>query len=146
MREVERAAGIIKQAAACFTDWREPGKIEHSVEELTGQRLYALALGCEDLNDHENLRHDPLLATLVGKADPGGMDRRRERDRGKPLAAPSTLILDLDATDDPLHGNKEEGNRHDKAIHAFISCNRIPYDNCVHRLFAGRGYHFYIDG
>ena len=111
-----------------------------------------MALGYEDLNDHDELRSDPLLATLVGKSDPAGEDRLRERDKGKPLAGKSTLnrleltpengnaknrykkivandgkinqffvdvfvrltgsaperiVLDLDATDDPLHGNQE---------------------------------------
>ena len=65
--------------------------IEHTVEELIAQRVYALALGYEDLNDHDDLRHDPLLATVVGKHDPTGETRRRQRDRGKPLAGKSTL-------------------------------------------------------
>lgn len=152
LREVEKRTGIIRQFAACFRDHRDPARLEHTVEELVAQRLYALALGYEDLNDHEELRHDPLLAVLVEKADPQGEDRRRERDQGQPLAGKSTLnrleltgaevkederykkialdeaavdrtlvevfiaahrevpqeiILDLDSTDDPLHGEQE---------------------------------------
>ena len=147
--EVERQRGILRQFAACFRDGRHPALIEHSVEELVRQRVLALALGYEDLNDHDVLRSDPLLATIVGKADPTGGDRLQEQDRGKPLAgkstlnrlewgavtqdryrkiavdtaavdrffveaflsaheqAPAQIILDLDATDDPVHGQQE---------------------------------------
>jgi hypothetical protein len=91
LREVEARTGIIRQFAACFTDHRDADLIEHTVEELAAQRVYGLALGYEDLLDHDDLRHDPLLAALVGKDDPTGQQRRRERDRGKPLAGKSTL-------------------------------------------------------
>jgi hypothetical protein len=151
LRQVEQITGIIRQFAACFDDHRDPDRIEHTVEELIAQRVYGLALGYEDLNDHDDLRRDPLLATVVGKADPAGATRRRRRDRGKPLAGRSTLnrleltpvgadegsrykkvrcrthdverllatlflqahprppariVLDLDATDDPIHGHQ----------------------------------------
>ena len=152
LREVERLTGILRQFSECFVDHRDPDLIEHTVEELAAQRIYALALGYEDLNDHEQLRADPLLATLVGKADPTGQDRLRSPDRGHPLAGKSTLnrlelspagataesrykkipvsasqveglfvdlflqshatrpppriILDVDATDNPLHGHQ----------------------------------------
>jgi hypothetical protein len=72
-------------------DHRDPERVEHSVPELLAQRVFALALGYEDLNDHDTLRHDPLLAVLVGKADPTGQERRRREDRGKSLAGKSTL-------------------------------------------------------
>ena len=152
LREVDSATKIVQQFAACLEDFRDPALIEHSVSELVGQRIYGLALGYEDLNDHDELRKDPLLATLAGKIDPTGQHRERKRDRGKPLAGKSTLnrleltpcnadrksrykkivvdedaverffvdvflqahpeppdriILDLDATDDPLHGDQE---------------------------------------
>jgi hypothetical protein len=152
LREVEKRTGIIAQFAACFTDHREPERIEHTVKELVAQRVYALALGYEDLNDHDQLRYDPLLAVLAEKEDPTGESRVRERDQGKALAGKSTLnrleltgevvseeerykkiamseaavdrmlvevfleahsqplpemVLDLDATDDPVHGNQE---------------------------------------
>ncbi len=152
LREVERLTGILRQFSDCFVDHRDPDLIEHTVDELVSQRIYALALGYEDLNDHEQLRTDPLLATLVGKADPTGQDRLRSPDRGNPLAGKSTLnrlelspagataesrykkipvatsqveglfvdlflqahaagpppriVLDVDATDDPLHGHQ----------------------------------------
>jgi Transposase DDE domain group 1 len=91
LRAVEQRRGIIRRFAACFEDHREPSATDHSVEELVGQRVYALAAGYEDLNDHDELRHDPLLAAVVGKSDPTGASRRRLRDRGKPLAGSSSL-------------------------------------------------------
>src|SRR5512143_2919626 len=90
LRKTEQLTGIIRQFAACFTDHRNPDRIEHSVMDLLAQRIYALALGYEDLNDHDDLRRDPLLAAVVGKLDPAGQARRRRRDRGKALAGKST--------------------------------------------------------
>jgi hypothetical protein len=91
LKETERRTGIVRRFAGCFRDHRDPERVEHRVEELVGQRVYGLALGYEDVNDHDELRRDPLLATLVGKEDPTGRDRVRERDRGKALAGKSTL-------------------------------------------------------
>ena len=71
LRDVEKRIGILRQFAACFTDYRNPDLIEHQVEEMVAQRIYGLALGYEDLNDHEELRTDPLLAVLVEKSHPG---------------------------------------------------------------------------
>jgi len=71
LREVEKRIGILRQFAPCFTDYRNPDLIEHPVEEMVAQRVYGLALGYEDLNDHEELRNDPLLAVMVEKADRG---------------------------------------------------------------------------
>ncbi len=152
LREVEERRRIIGRFAKCFTDYRDARTVEHTVNELVAQRVYGIALGYEDLNDHDNLRHDPLLAVLVGKEDPSGESRARERDRGKALAGKSTLnrlelnkgtleakerykkivldekavekvlveifldayeeapkriVLDLDATDDLIHGKQE---------------------------------------
>src|SRR5712675_3283953 len=142
LREVEKRIGILHQFAACFSDYRNADLIEHTVQELVAQRVYGLALGYEDLNDHEELRNDPLLAVLVEKSDPSqetlagkstlnrlGLSKetasRKERykkivlDHGAVdrllvdifLEAhreePKEIILDLDATDDPLHGNQE---------------------------------------
>ncbi|MCK4602713.1 MAG: IS1380 family transposase [Phycisphaerae bacterium] len=149
--KTEQAIGLLRRAAKCFVDHRDPDLIEHTVEQLIRQRVFGLALGYEDLNDHDQLRHDPLLATLVGKQDPTGGDRLRKRDRGKALAGRNTLnrleltprgadagsrykkivanagqiesvfvdvflqlhpeppkriVLDLDATDDLLHGDQ----------------------------------------
>jgi len=152
LHRTEQKTGILRQFAACFRDYRHPQRIEHRVRELVRQRVYGLALGYEDLNDHDTLRADPLLAMLAGKSDPEGRQRHRERDRGKAGAGKSTLnrleltpaeagrkaryekieldfaavdellvelyiqsqsrrpdeiVIDLDATDDRLHGNQE---------------------------------------
>jgi len=149
---LDRSYGYLTRFAACFTDYRDAESIEHSTLELLRQRVYALALGYEDLNDHDTLRADPLLAALCGKRDPTGQDRLRAQDRGQALAGKSTLnrleltpaeagaaarykkivadaaaledffiaefvrslpqdtkrvVLDLDATDDPIHGWQE---------------------------------------
>src|SRR3954469_7336862 len=79
LRKTEELTGIVRQFAACFTDHRNPDLVEHTVGELLAQRVYALALGYEDLNDHDGLRSDPLLATVVGKTDPTGETRQRPR-------------------------------------------------------------------
>ena len=142
LREVEKRIGMVRQFAACFRDYRKVDLIEHTVEELVAQRIYGLALGYEDLNDHEELRKDPLLAVLVEKCDPdrewlaGKSTLNRleltpstasAKARYKKIVAdhaavdrlfvdvfltahpqaPAQIILDLDATDDPLHGNQE---------------------------------------
>ena len=90
LREVEAKFGFIAQFARCFTDYRDPDCTTHTLEELLKQRVFGLCLGYEDLNDHEQLRYDPLLAVLVGKKDPLGHDRPG-RDKGKALAGKSTL-------------------------------------------------------
>ena len=86
LREVEKRTGILAQFAACFTDHRNPERLEHTVRELVAQRVYALALGYEDLNDHDQLRQDPLLAVLaeeyVGSPASG---RNRARAEWQPL-------------------------------------------------------------
>ena len=142
LREVEKRVGMLRQFAACFTDYRNPDLIEHKVEEMVAQRVYGLALGYEDLNDHEELRNDPLLAVLVEKADPSSQvlagkstlnrleltkETASRKERYKKIVldhgavdrllvqvfleahqeAPQEIILDLDATDDPLHGKQE---------------------------------------
>jgi hypothetical protein len=157
LRLVEEATGLLRRFSQCFRDHRDPELIEHTVYDLIAQRAYGLALGYEDLNDHDTLRQDPLLAMLVGKSDPTGAQRLRRRDQGKPLAGKSTLnrleltpvgagrdsrykkitadcsaiedlfveyflaahpvppariVLDLDATDDPVHGNQLGGFFH----------------------------------
>ena len=91
LRETDRGIDLLRRFAACLEDRRDPERIAHQVCELVSQRIYALALGYEDLNDHDQLRTDPLLALLAGKADLEGRDRRQERDRGKALAGKSTL-------------------------------------------------------
>ena len=138
----DRAIGLIDRFAACFHDERRADLIEHEVATLVGQRVFGIALGYEDLNDHDQLRHDPVLAVLAGKlrsaaarglraagrqvdAEPAGAEPassrraitrsattpaaiesavRRSVPGGASRAPPKQIILDLDATDDPLHG------------------------------------------
>src|SRR5437764_11075260 len=69
LREVEQRTGILKKFADCFVDYRNREAIEHSVGDLVAQRVYGLCLGYEDLNDHDQLRADPVLAAMVGKTD-----------------------------------------------------------------------------
>jgi len=91
LRALEGKTGLLRRFSECFTDRRDPDRIEHTVEELVKQRVFAIALGDEDLNDHDELRHDPLRAVRVGKRDPTGKHRVRQRDIGKALAGKSTL-------------------------------------------------------
>jgi hypothetical protein len=89
--QVDEGLRLTERFAALFTDHRDPDAIEHSVLELLRQRVYGLALGYEDLTDHDELSRDPLLAAVVGKKDPTGAERVHERDRGRALAGKSTL-------------------------------------------------------
>jgi hypothetical protein len=91
LREVAEKMDLFEQTARCFTDYRDPGRREHEVEQLLAQRVIGLAQGYEDLNDHDELREDPTWATLAGKEDPTGEDRTQEADQGKPLASKATL-------------------------------------------------------
>lgn len=149
---LDRRHGYLERFKSSFKDHRDPDLIEHTVLELLRQRVYGLALGYEDLNDHDQLCRDPLLASVCGKKDPLGRNRLRNKDKGKALSGKSTLnrmeltlaqadagsrykkvvadfdaiedyfiqeyvrslhkkttrvTLDLDATDDPLHGRQE---------------------------------------
>ena len=91
LREVDKRIGLTERLARCFVDYRNPSSVEHDVRTLLAQRVYALALGYEDLNDHDELRRDALLSLAAGKVDPTGAGRVRERDRGAALASSSTL-------------------------------------------------------
>ena len=74
LRQIDRGLGVCRTLTQCFQDRRNPLWVEHSVEQLLSQRIHAVALGYEDLNDHTALRVDPLLALCVGKTDPLGLD------------------------------------------------------------------------
>jgi hypothetical protein len=91
LREIDQKYNIIKDFGNCFTDYRDPKKIEHTVSELLSQRIMGICLGYEDLNDHDELRYDPMIATICNKSDPLGNDRKDIRDKGKALAGKSTL-------------------------------------------------------
>ncbi len=101
LREVNRRLNLLPRLEACFTDHRRADLIEHRVGEMLAQRVYGLGLGYEDLNDHDQLRRDPLLAVLAGKEDVTGEHRRRTEDRGKALAGKSTLDRLEQATEQP---------------------------------------------
>ena len=162
LREIETARGFLERFCACFVDHRDPRYVEHSLSEMISQRVIGLCLGYEDLNDHDELRRDPLLATVCGKLDPSGQQRRQNRDRGAPLAgkstlnrletfgagtlenqkykkvdyigqavdellvdafldnyrkAPESIVLDIDPTDDELHGHQEG-----RFFHGYYDC------------------------
>ena len=91
LRQVDRGLGLIGALAGCFTDTRHPDWVDHSVEQMLAQRIYGMALGYEDLNDHERLRHDPLLAAACEKVDPLGEKRVLPQFCGAALAGASTL-------------------------------------------------------
>ena len=91
LREIDLRHTIVDRFAECFVDHRDPGAVEHPLRDLLAQRTMAIALGYEDLNDHDNLRRDEMLALAVGKVDITGDSRVRQRDRGAPLAGKSTL-------------------------------------------------------
>ena len=139
LRETDRRLNLLSRLAECFLDGRNPLLVEHTVEQLVSQRVYGLALGYEDLNDHEQLRQDPLLRVLAGKSDVEDSPlagkstlNRLELSDGTPsrykkitfwkdaidellvkvfvesyASAPEEIILDVDATDFPLHGEQE---------------------------------------
>jgi hypothetical protein len=127
MREVSQRTGLLRDFAACFTDHRQKDLIEHPLEQLVSQRVLGIACGYEDLTDHDVLRDDVLLSVCSGQADVVGDRRRRMQDKGHALVydaeatdallvntflnthprAPKQIVLDLDATDDPLYGNQE---------------------------------------
>jgi hypothetical protein len=133
-----RGSVASSRPTACFHNERRAHLIEHEVVTLVGQRVFAIALGYEDLNDHDQLRHHPMMAVLAGKlearAPVAGKSTLNRLERSKldptryhkvshnPIAikrllvdlflevdkrAPNEIILDLDATDDPVHGNQE---------------------------------------
>lgn len=108
LRQVDLSLGLTRRLAACFGDHRNRIFVEHAVPELLAQRLYAQALGYEDLNDHQQLRRDPLLATACGKEDPVG--QKRIFHPGPALAAPSTL------------------NRLELSNNKNSRCHKLPHD------------------
>src|ERR1035438_8370793 len=93
LKKLEQRTGIVCRFAACFIDYRKADQIEHPLLDLIRQRVFGLALGYEDLNDHDDLRRDPMLAVALGKDDPKGEQRRRQRDRGKAEAMAQIAAL-----------------------------------------------------
>ena len=175
----DRALGLVDRFAGCFTDGRRAGLIEHAVTTLVRQRVYGIALGYEDLNDHDALRHDPVLAAVNGKLRAGRDDcaalagkstlNRLELTRAgavtryhkighDPAAierlfvdlfvaahatAPAEIVLDLDATDDPVHGQQEG-----RFFHGFYDgyCYLPLYVFCGDHLLVAKPRRSNIDG
>lgn len=166
----DRAIGLAGRLAGCFRDHRRQELVEHGVATLVGQRVFAIALGYEDLNDHDDLRRDPIMAVLAGKlearregcAPAAGKStlNRLELSRGEPTRyhkiayegaaierlfvdlfveahrrPPAQIILDLDATDDPLHGHQEG-----RFFHGYYDCYcYLPlYVFCGRHLLAAK--------
>ena len=174
----DRAIGLIRRFAACFSDARCPELIEHEVATLVGQRVFGIALGYEDLNDHDVLRHDPVHAVLAGKLEAGRKRcapvagkstlNRLELSRPEPTryhkishdgaaierllvdlfleahaAPPEEIVLDLDATDDPIHGGQEG-----RFFHGYYGnyCYLPLYVFCGKHLLASKLRRSNIDG
>jgi hypothetical protein len=166
----DRAIGMMGRFASCFHDERRQDLIEHEIVTLVGQRVFGIALGYEDINDHDDLRHDPLMAVLAGKLEARRKEcapvagkstlNRLELSRLEPTRyhkishnpiaikrllvdlfleaherAPSEIILDLDATDDPVHGNQEG-----RFFHGYYDCYcYLPlYVFCGRHLLAAK--------
>ena len=91
LRDLDGRTGIMDGFAECFTDHRHSSYCDHGVRQMFAQRVYGICLGYEDLNDHEQLRYDPLFAALCGEEDVSGSRRRQIADVGKALAGKSTL-------------------------------------------------------
>jgi Transposase DDE domain group 1 len=174
----DRAIRLTERFASCFTDTRAAELVEHSVTTMVAQRVFGIALGYEDLIDHDELRHDPVLAVLAGKLEAHRSDcaplagkstlNRLELSRPEPTRyhkvshdpaaietlfvdlfleahrrAPQQIILDLDATDDPLHGQQEG-----RFFHGYYDCYcYLPlYIFCGRHLLAARLRRSNIDG
>jgi hypothetical protein len=168
--QTNRAIRLTERFAACFTDTRAAGLVEHQVDTLVMQRVIGIALGYEDLNDHDDLRNDPVLAVLAGKLAAQRSDcaplagkstlNRLELSRAEPTRyhkishdpaaieslfvdlfldahskPPKQIVLDLDATDDPLHGNQEG-----RFFHGYYDCYcYLPlYIFCGRHLLAAK--------
>jgi hypothetical protein len=166
----DRALGLVDRFASCFRDARAAELIEHEVRTLVGQRVFGIALGYEDLIDHDTVRHDPVMAVLAGKLTARRRDcapvagkstlNRLELSRPEPsryhkighdpvaieglfvdlfldahAAAPQQITLDLDATDDPLHGHQEG-----RFFHGYYDCYcYLPlYVFCGRHLLASK--------
>jgi hypothetical protein len=174
----DRAIGLVERFAQCFIDRRRPELIEHLVPTLVGQRVFGIALGYEDIDDHDDLRHDPIMAVLAGKlaarredcAPVAGKSTLNRLELGRGTATryhkiahdaaaieglfvtlfleahktpPKEIVLDLDATDDPLHGHQEG-----RFFHGYYDCYcYLPlYIFCGRHLLAAKLRPANIDG
>lgn len=173
LASTDRAIRLVERFAACFRDGRDRDLIAHSIATMVGQRVFGLALGYEDLNDHDDLRRDPVLGVILGKAvdgtkgplplagkstlnrlehaPSGASDTRYHKIRHDGAAieslfvelfleahgnrAPREIVLDVDATDDPLHGHQEG-----RFFHGYYDgyCYLPLYVFCGRHLLAAR--------
>ena len=108
LRDMDNHLNFSQRISRCFIDNRNPRFVEHRLQELIAQRLLGLCAGYEDLNDHNRLRLDPLIAVAVGKAEPSGRERTNPQDKGKTLAGASTL--------NRLELGNQKGNAHYRKI------------------------------
>ena len=179
LSRLDRGIGLVERFAGCFDDRRNADLIEHSVKMLVGQRVLGIALGYEDVNDHDELRHDPALAATLGRVAarrsrcaalagkstlnrlehaPSGGAERYHRIGHVPEAieallvdvfleahaeAPEEIVLDLDATDDLIHGNQEG-----RFYHGYYGgyCYLPLYVFCGRHLLASKLRRSNIDG
>ena len=174
----DRSLDLVRRLSGCFRDARNPRFIEHSVATLIGQRVFGIALGYEDLNDHDELRHDPVMAVLAGKlkarredcAPAAGKSTLNRLELSREIATryhkishepvaiealfvdlfleahgapPRQIVLDLDATDDRLHGHQEG-----RFFHGYYDCYcYLPlYVFCGRHLLAAKLRPSNIDG
>lgn len=168
LQQVDKRIGLLSRFSDCFLDGRDQRRVRHGVREMLAQRIYGLALGYEDLNDHEQLREDPLLMLLAGSAQAdqplaGKSTLNRlelggefeAEDRYKKVhydaagidellvkifleahgEAPQEIVIDLDATDLPLHGHQEQ-----RFFHGFYNhyCYLPLYIVCGEHLLGVR--------
>ena len=167
----DRAIGLVDRFAACFGDERAQGQVIHEIPAMVGQRVFGIALGYEDVNDHDELRHDPVLGALSGRlearhsrcaplAGKSTLNRLEHAPEGEPgryhkighdpgaiedlfvdlfveahKSPPKRLVLDLDATDDPIHGHQEG-----RFFHGYYDCYcYLPlYIFCGRHLLAAK--------
>ncbi|MFQ5566891.1 MAG: IS1380 family transposase [Paracoccaceae bacterium] len=167
----DRAVGLVERFAACFEDGRARGQVVHDVAAMVGQRVFGIALGYEDVNDHDELRHDPVLGALSGRlearhprcaplAGKSTLNRLEHAPEGAPgryhkighdagaiehlfvdlfldahKRPPKRIVLDLDATDDPIHGHQEG-----RFFHGYYDCYcYLPlYIFCGRHLLAAK--------
>jgi hypothetical protein len=168
LQQTDRRIDQLRRLSGCFLDGRDQKRVRHGVREMLAQRVYGLALGYEDLNDHEQLREDPLLMLLAGSAQPdqplAGKSTLNRLELGGELdsddrykkvqydafgidqllvkifleahgEAPQEIVIDLDATDLPLHGHQEQ-----RFFHGFYNhyCYLPLYIVCGEHLLGVR--------
>ena len=140
LREVDKRIGLTPRLARCFVDYRNRLSVEHDVHALVSQRIYAIALGYEDLNDHGQLRGDALVSLLVGKRDLTGEKRKRQSDRGYALASASTLNrLELGEPEDAAqHRYKRIVSRPEALDDLLVELDRSRASFVAHRWPSAR--------